>query len=95
MVMTVVAKRMPTSRRLLFALLATVLSLLLIEGILRIASPVGGLLQGQPEETMVGSEAIMAKACDAPIGSCPRSSVLRDNRSCFSMRCTRAVRATS
>ena len=63
MVMTVVAKRMPTlmptSRRLLFALLATFLGLLLIEGVLRIASPVGGLLQGQPEETMDGSEAIM------------------------------------
>ena len=57
--MTPVAKRMPTSRRLLFALLATLLGLLLIEGVLRIASPVGGLLQGQPEETMDGSEAIM------------------------------------
>ena len=50
---------MTTKRRLLFTVVATLLGLLVIEGLMRLVAPVGGLLQGQPEETMDGSQAIM------------------------------------
>jgi hypothetical protein len=43
----------------LYALLASVLGLLLLESLLRLAAPSGGLMQGDPEQTMDGSSAIM------------------------------------
>jgi len=52
---------MTTKRKLGFALLATLMVLLLIEGLLRVLAPAGGLQQGELEPTEGGAQAIMMR----------------------------------
>ncbi len=51
--------QLTNKRRILYAIGVTLLALLVVEGILRIASPAGGLSQGTPEQTQANSTAIM------------------------------------